>query len=139
MVPDLAEPITALSLAVLRRRIEERLLPDSVEVRLVLDRAARQERDQRRRWGREVAGTPGLKVGLAWAGNPTHKNDRNRSICLEQLRPLLDLPGVSWFSLQISERSGDIARFRPARSPTCLHGWRTLLRPRRLSHISILW
>jgi hypothetical protein len=50
MVPDLNEPITALSLAVLRRRIEEeRLLPDSVEVRLILDRRARQERDQRRR------------------------------------------------------------------------------------------
>jgi hypothetical protein len=45
-VPD-TEPITALSLAVLRRRIEERLLPDSVEVRLMLDRRARLERDQR--------------------------------------------------------------------------------------------
>jgi hypothetical protein len=41
MVPDLAEPITALSLAVLRRRIEERLIGEDVEVRLVLDRAAR--------------------------------------------------------------------------------------------------
>jgi hypothetical protein len=51
LVPDLAEPITALLLAVLRRRIEERLLPDSVEVRLMLDRAARLERDQRRRGG----------------------------------------------------------------------------------------
>ena len=50
-VPDLAEPITALSLALLRRRIEERLLPDSIEVRLMLDRRARHERDQRRRGG----------------------------------------------------------------------------------------
>jgi hypothetical protein len=50
-VPDLAEPITALSLAVLRRRIEERLLPDSVEVRLMLDRRACFERDRRRRGG----------------------------------------------------------------------------------------
>jgi hypothetical protein len=50
-VPDLAAPITALSLAVLRRRIEERLLPDTVDVQLVLDRAARLERDQRRRGG----------------------------------------------------------------------------------------
>jgi hypothetical protein len=50
-VPDLAEPITALSLAVLRRRIEERLLPDSIEVRLNLDKRARLERDQRRRGG----------------------------------------------------------------------------------------
>jgi Tfp pilus assembly protein PilF len=71
------------------------------------------------RWGRDIAGTPGLKVGLTWAGNPTHKNDRNRSIRLERLRPLLDLPGVSWFSLQIGERSGDIARL-PAGSITDL-------------------
>jgi hypothetical protein len=51
MVPDVAEPITALSLAVLRRRIEERLLPDSIDLRLMLDRRARLERDQRRRGG----------------------------------------------------------------------------------------
>jgi hypothetical protein len=35
---------------VLRRRIEERM-PDSVDVRLMLDRRVRQERDQRRRGG----------------------------------------------------------------------------------------
>jgi hypothetical protein len=41
--------ITALSLSVLRRRIEERLIgEDHPEVRLVLDRAARVERDRRR-------------------------------------------------------------------------------------------
>jgi hypothetical protein len=47
-VPDLAEPITALSLAVLRRRIEIALLPDSVEVRLMLDGLAKRERHRRR-------------------------------------------------------------------------------------------
>jgi hypothetical protein len=47
-VPDLAEPITALSLAVLRRRIEIALLPDSVEVRLMLDGLAERERHRRR-------------------------------------------------------------------------------------------
>jgi hypothetical protein len=45
-VPDLAEPITALSLAVLRRRIEAALLPDEPVVHLRLDRAARQENDR---------------------------------------------------------------------------------------------
>jgi hypothetical protein len=38
-VPDLAGPIAALSLAVLRRRIEERLIGEDVDVKLVLDRA----------------------------------------------------------------------------------------------------
>jgi hypothetical protein len=39
---------TALSLGGLRRRIEALLLPDEVEVRLVLDVRARRERDRRR-------------------------------------------------------------------------------------------
>jgi predicted O-linked N-acetylglucosamine transferase (SPINDLY family)/ADP-heptose:LPS heptosyltransferase len=52
----------------------------------------------------------GLNVGLAWAGNPQHKNDRNRSIALEHLAPLFDAPGVRWFSLQVGERAADLAR-----------------------------
>src|SRR5258708_39403723 len=31
------------------------------------------------RW-RERLGTGGYKVGLVWAGNPQHKNDRHRSV-----------------------------------------------------------
>jgi hypothetical protein len=27
-----------------------------------------------------------------------HKNDRNRSVAVERLTPLLDVPGVRWFS-----------------------------------------
>ncbi len=49
MVPDLAESLTALSLDGLRRRIGAALLSDIVDVRLVLDRAARGDRDRRGR------------------------------------------------------------------------------------------
>lgn len=42
----------------------------------------------------------GLRVGLVWAGKPTHKNNRNRSIPLERLMPLLDLPKVRFIGLQ---------------------------------------
>ena len=41
-----------------------------------------------------------LKVGLAWAGNREHANDRRRSIALAALTPLFDVPGTAWFSLQ---------------------------------------
>jgi len=41
-----------------------------------------------------------LRVGVAWAGNKAHANDRRRSIPLAALAPLLDAPGVAWFSLQ---------------------------------------
>jgi hypothetical protein len=43
--------ITALSLAGLRRKIDEQLISEDVDVRLTLDRAARHERDQRRYGG----------------------------------------------------------------------------------------
>jgi hypothetical protein len=39
-------------------------------------------------------------VGLAWAGNPLHINDRRRSIAGELLAPLLAIPGVRFVSLQ---------------------------------------
>ena len=44
--PKLRSPVTALSLGGIRRKIEIALLPDSVDVRLILDRAA--ERNRRR-------------------------------------------------------------------------------------------
>ena len=41
-------PTAALSLAGLRKQIEAALMPNTVDVRLVLDRVARLERDRRR-------------------------------------------------------------------------------------------
>ena len=49
--PDLRSPVTALSLGGLRRRVEALMLPDDVHIVLHLDRAARLERDRRRRGG----------------------------------------------------------------------------------------
>jgi hypothetical protein len=46
--PELRSPVTALSPAVLRRRVEELLIGKDLEIRLVLDHAARLERDRRR-------------------------------------------------------------------------------------------
>ncbi|MEW6593984.1 MAG: tetratricopeptide repeat protein [Thermodesulfobacteriota bacterium] len=41
-----------------------------------------------------------FKIGLAWRGNPGHKNDRNRSCRLNDFAPLLSRPGTAWYSLQ---------------------------------------
>lgn len=40
------------------------------------------------------------RIGLVWAGRPTHKNDRNRSVALTALTALTDLPGVTFVGLQ---------------------------------------
>jgi tetratricopeptide (TPR) repeat protein len=42
-----------------------------------------------------------IKVGLAWAGNPRHENDRRRSIGLERLAPLASVRNVTFYSLQL--------------------------------------
>lgn len=48
-----------------------------------------------------------LKVGLAWAGNPEHHQDAARSIRLEQLAPVLQMPGVSFYNFQMPVPVGD--------------------------------
>jgi hypothetical protein len=48
VAPELKQPVLALSLAGLRRRIEDLMVPDSITLRPHLDRRATQERDQRR-------------------------------------------------------------------------------------------
>jgi len=40
------------------------------------------------------------RVGLAWAGRPTHNDDMNRSMGLGALAELAELPGIAWISLQ---------------------------------------
>lgn len=51
-----------------------------------------------------------LKVGLVWAGNPEHANDWRRSLSLAYLLPLLQQPGVSWYSLQVGPATREIKR-----------------------------
>jgi len=58
-------------------------------------------------WHSELAADRNrFKVGLAWAGNPTHTNDRNRSISLAALTPLAQGrggQGTRFYSLQKGE------------------------------------
>lgn len=53
-----------------------------------------------------------LKVGLAWAGNPDHHNDAARSLPLEALAPLFQVPGVTFYNLQKTVRDRDQAYLR---------------------------
>ncbi|MCR6633134.1 MAG: tetratricopeptide repeat protein [Magnetospirillum sp.] len=48
-----------------------------------------------------------MNVGLIWAGKT---NPRDRSWPLEQLLPLMEDPRVAWWSLQMGERTADLAR-----------------------------
>ena len=49
-----------------------------------------------------------LKVGIVWAGSPTHANDKNRSCQLIDFLPILQLPNIALYSLQKGEKSQEL-------------------------------
>jgi tetratricopeptide (TPR) repeat protein len=50
-------------------------------------------------WRGKLRPTHPRQIGIAWAGRPTHSNDRNRSMSSEHLSLLARLPGIEWHSL----------------------------------------
>jgi len=54
------------------------------------------------------------KIGLAWAGNPRHVNDRNRSVPLSAMLSLLDV-AATFVTLQKDFRDGDDATLARSR------------------------
>jgi tetratricopeptide (TPR) repeat protein len=65
-------------------------------------------------WASKLAPLRGLKVGVVWAGNPEHTNDRRRSLDVTQLAPLFDVAGTSFVSLQFGPRAGDLKKLQGA-------------------------
>lgn len=54
---------------------------------------------EREHWRDRLGG--GFRVGLSWQGNPNHARDFERSIPLQALAPLFDVPGARFFGLQV--------------------------------------
>ncbi|HEY3902084.1 MAG TPA: tetratricopeptide repeat protein [Chthoniobacter sp.] len=55
--------------------------------------------------------SPRLRVGLAWAGRPENARLRKRHIDFATLRPLLEVNGVDFISLQIDQAPAAIQQF----------------------------
>ena len=49
---------------------------------------------------RDVIGTPGLKIGITWQGNPGAEFDKSRSMRLREFLPVARVAGVRLISLQ---------------------------------------
>jgi tetratricopeptide (TPR) repeat protein len=49
------------------------------------------------------------RIGLCWAGNAAHGNDRNRSLPLAAFAALFAVPGIAWFSLQQGKAAAQLA------------------------------
>jgi hypothetical protein len=57
--------------------------------------------------------SPKLKVGITWAGSPTHVDDHNRSCKLTDFLPFLTIPNIEFYSLQIGEKSKELNELSP--------------------------
>ena len=60
----------------------------------------RADPDRATKWGQELQGTDGFKIGICWQGNPHHQWDRHRSIPLREFAALAHVAGVHLYSLQ---------------------------------------
>jgi tetratricopeptide (TPR) repeat protein len=45
------------------------------------------------------------RIGVIWAGRPTHNNDRNRSVQLADFAPITQVPGIALLALQKGPRT----------------------------------
>ncbi len=52
-----------------------------------------------------------FRVGISWAGRPTHKNDRNRSCGFNHFVEFFGIAGVTVYSLQKGPREADIGEY----------------------------
>ena len=65
-------------------------------------------------WRQRIGASPGLKIGVVWAGSPQTGFDSRLSIAavralpLKAFAPLRDIPGITWLSLQKGEPAAEL-------------------------------
>ncbi|MGE5352877.1 MAG: tetratricopeptide repeat protein [Acidobacteriota bacterium] len=68
--------------------------------------------ESQEKWNNLLKEYEGFKIGIVWAGNPQHSNDRNRSCRLKNFQSLLHIGGLSFFSLQKEDRMNEMPEFQ---------------------------
>ncbi len=61
-----------------------------------------------------------FRVGLAWAGSPTHRDDARRSMPFQCFNPLFAIPDIQWINLQVGAAAGQAQGSPLAEPPTPL-------------------
>ena len=64
------------------------------------------------KWEKKLGPKDGLRIGIAWRGNPCHQFDKDRSVPLTAFEPLAKIDGVTLISLQKGQGSDDIKAIR---------------------------
>lgn len=67
----------------------------------------RADEEKVRGWRHALGAAACPRVGLVWSGSAQNDNDARRSIPLQTLQSLFELP-IEWHSLQVEYRSGDL-------------------------------
>lgn len=52
------------------------------------------------KWRKILHHDSNIKIGIVWSGNPSFKNNHNRSCSLSDFAALAEIPGLSFYSLQ---------------------------------------
>ena len=60
------------------------------------------------RWAKRLGAHDARRIGLAWAGSPSHTRDRYRTVPLRMLSPLWGLAGVRFVSLQKGPAAAEV-------------------------------
>ncbi len=75
------------------------------------------------RWAKRLMFRDGLRVGLVWSGDPRKHDmrantvDGRRSMSFARMAPLLDVPDVTFISLQKGAAADELAAFPASRRP----------------------
>ena len=59
-------------------------------------------------WKQRLGPKKGRRIAFTWAGNPIHPKDFRRSLDFGLLAPWWEIPGISWYSVQLGERVADL-------------------------------
>jgi len=51
-----------------------------------------------------------LKIGIVWAGNPTQRDDKKRSVNLSWFSTIINIAGTQFYSLQVGDQSNDLKK-----------------------------
>ncbi len=106
---DVHCPVGSLPLAL---RTEVATIPANVPYLAAVDERIAE-------WRARIGQLPSPRIAIAWSGSADHANDRNRSIALERLAPLLAAGQGSFVSIQRELRGGDADAL--ARLPDVTH------------------
>ncbi len=106
---DLHCPMGSLPLAC---RTEPSTIPAAIPYLVPSD-------DRVAKWRSRLAHIASPRVAIAWSGRAAHANDRNRSIALARLGPLIGLDGMRFIGIQRDLRADDAETL--ARWPRLTH------------------